>query len=198
MNWYKLYFKLKSIWYKLIGVEFSGKVSVEEMGLNPEFSNYSSSSGNVYLHKVFKQMDISGNDSILDIGCGKGGAMSVMTMFPFQKISGIELSSEICQIARNNFAKLGLSSIELHNVDATLFDKYEDFNYFYMFNPFPCVTMERAIKLIEASLEKAPRQIHILYYNPECHEVLLKSKRMEIVERFPMSNSKSLFYYRSI
>jgi cyclopropane fatty-acyl-phospholipid synthase-like methyltransferase len=47
-------------------------------------------------------LNITANDSIIDIGCGKGSAMLSMLGFPFARVDGVELSQQIGSIAIRN------------------------------------------------------------------------------------------------
>src|SRR4051794_37242946 len=78
------------------GVDFSGMVLPEEVGVGPQiYVVESAPSWNKYLVRVLKDLHINKQDTILDIGCGKGSAMLAMLKFPFSRVDGIELSKEI-------------------------------------------------------------------------------------------------------
>ena len=80
----------------------------------------------------------STNDCFIDIGCGKGGGLRYAMGYSFGRIAGIEIERPLYDIACNNFKKLqAMNRVELYNEDATTFQKYSEFNYFFLFNPFP-------------------------------------------------------------
>ena len=84
--------------------DFSEWMSQEEAG-------FSEGKGNQYqpstdaLVKVLKRFPVSEKDAILDMGCGKGKAMYLMSRFPFGKISGYDLSEELVHIANQSAAQ---------------------------------------------------------------------------------------------
>ena len=58
------------------GVDFMRIIEAHEVGLDPALAVHSSPSGNRYLIRALEAMSITPADRILDIGCGKGSAMS--------------------------------------------------------------------------------------------------------------------------
>ena len=119
------------------GLDFLEVISVEDLNLNHKVVHKGSPSGNKYLKNVFQGIEITKNESILDIGCAKGSALKVMLSYPFKKIDGLELSPELVKIAKRNFQKLKINKVEIFNENATDFMDYNNYNYFYLYNPFP-------------------------------------------------------------
>ena len=115
--WIRRYLLLRE---KLEGVDFSEIIEVEELGLDPSLASHSAPSGNKYLRNVLNQISISNRDAIIDIGSGKGSAMRIMLEFPFHKVDGVELSSQVAEIAQKNFNKLKIprNRYELFVMDA--------------------------------------------------------------------------------
>ena len=60
------------------GVDFSRIVWPEEVGLDSKSVGESCPSWNKYIVRVLKDLQIITQDTILDIGCGKGSAMLAM------------------------------------------------------------------------------------------------------------------------
>jgi len=159
---------------KIYGIETykkvnSGKLDIPEELMPVDYAG----SGNSYLGKVLKQLNITAKDSIIDLGCGKGSALLYMVKFPFRRIAGIEYSYPLFLAAQHNIVKMKQSHIQLIHGDAGSFEDLDDFNYLYMFNPFGQVTMNRVLDRICASLKKNPREIFIIYKNPVCHAEIL-------------------------
>ena len=142
--------------------DFSEWMSQEEAG-------FSEGKGNQYqpstdaLVKVLKRFPVSEKDAILDMGCGKGKAMYLMSRFPFGKISGYDLSEELVHIANQNFQKLGLSRCHAVQADAAAFGDYDAYNYFYIFNAFPQAVFERMMNRVLESLKRRPRNCYFIY-----------------------------------
>lgn len=153
------------------GADFSGWMTQEEAGFAKTQGNqYQPSTGQ--LAKVLKKLSISEADSILDIGCGKGKAMYLMSRFPFHKIRGYDLSEELVHIANQNFELLGAGQCKACQADALEYVDYDDFNYFYMFNAFPQSVFEIMMKHLLESMERKPRRVRFIYLNPVCHDYM--------------------------
>lgn len=63
------------------------------------------------------------------------------------------------------FEKFG-GGIFLINADAKFYDEFDEYNYFYLFNPFHNDIMDGFIKNLEKSLNRHHRMITIIYFNP--------------------------------
>ena len=157
---------------KLKDLDFLEVIPLNKLGLDKSLVSECSPSGGSKLKDLFMELNINNNDTIIDIGCGKGDAMRTMLDFPFQKIEGIEISKEISDIASKNFLKLKSTNIKIYNTNATLFREYNNFNYFYMYNPFPLSVMDIVLKQIIKQSDRH-KEIKIIYNNPICSETIL-------------------------
>lgn len=160
--------------------DFSEWMSQEEAG-------FSEGKGNQYqpstdaLVKVLKRFPVSEKDAILDMGCGKGKAMYLMSRFPFGKISGYDLSEELVHIANQNFQKLGLSRCHAVQADAAAFGDYDAYNYFYIFNAFPQEVFKVMISHVLESIRRQPRTCYFIYLHPVCHEYLVSHTPFRLI-----------------
>ena len=100
--------RIEIFYDKIYGLDFLSVREEEQSGLNKNLVSKASPSGNKYLNKLLKDLNINDNDSILDIGCAKGSAMKYFTKFPFKKIHGLELSQTLTKICINNFRVLNI------------------------------------------------------------------------------------------
>lgn len=158
------------------GVDFKSEFNLEKLGLASSIANpYESLHGIQSLKLVFKACQINQNDCILDFGSGKGEALFQLSKLPFYKVNGVELSSNLVDIASNNLNILKVKKFTIFHSNASLFKDLDEYNYFYMFNPFPEIIMKDVIANIEQSLIKNPRKIRIIYSNPLCHSVIEES-----------------------
>ncbi len=124
--------------------------------------------------KMMKSLLISEKDSILDVGCGKGKMVLYFERLGFGRSDGLEFSEELVACAKNNMQILK-SEGKIINADATEFDDYYNYNYFYFFNPFGEEIMRVVMSKIEKSYVQKPRKITIIYCNPCCHEQIIES-----------------------
>jgi hypothetical protein len=50
--------------------------------------------------------------------------------------------------------------------DAAEFRELDDYEYFYLYNPFPEAVMRQVVENIRGSLERRPRKVTLIYKNP--------------------------------
>ncbi len=185
----KLYEWGKRAWIKRdmrldnkLGVDFSMWESNDETGVSEERGNQYQPSTDA-LARVLAKLPVTERDCILDIGCGKGKAMYWMSQFPFARVDGLELSAHLCEIARQNFTTLGMRDSQVIHEDATKFNGYDDYNYFYVFNAFPQQVFEQVTDRILQSMERKPRPVYFIYLNPVCKDVIERSGKFELMLR---------------
>ena len=76
-------------------------------------------SGRSEQQKTLPLLDISAGGRIVDFGCGKGGALIVFAAYIFAKITGVEISRKLVDIARKKLDRLRLDLIEIACCTAT-------------------------------------------------------------------------------
>jgi SAM-dependent methyltransferase len=170
-------------------------ITIDELALSPECSHSYSDSGREDLQRVLAALNIKRGDAIVDFGCGKGGALITLAEYDFSKITGVEISAELSEIARKNLDRLKLKDVEVICCDARKYLELDDYNYAYFFNPFPCAVMADVLENISISLKKSPRKITLIYLNPECHEAILESGIFQKVNEY--KHSSHVFYVYS-
>jgi SAM-dependent methyltransferase len=108
--------------------------------------------------------------TFIDLGSGKGRALLMGAEYPFQRIIGVELLSELSEIARHNMALCSnpnqrCFNIEVHSGDARLFQFPDEPIALYLFNPFPEHVLRTVLMNLRSSYVDHPRSIYILYHN---------------------------------
>lgn len=169
-----------------------------ELGLPPETVFWSSNSGGASLAYVLRRLSITGNDRVLDVGCGKGGALITLADFPFGRVAGVELSETLVEIARKNLNKLCRNDIAIFCYNALEFTGYDDYNYIYMYNPFPVAVMTPFLKALVASLQRVPRTLRIIYKNPTCHDAIVGSGIFDFVKQIQEYNDHPYNIYQNV
>ena len=140
---------------------------------NESLSDYSSyaPSCNKLFH-VFEYCFITKKDSILDIGCGRGFVLLVCALFPFHKIGGVEISKpdfDACKEIIKNYR-----NIDIYHQDILDFDFWQNYNFFYFYNPFSHATFAKI-------LVKLPEKCTIIYKNiHEEEKIMLESERFSL------------------
>jgi hypothetical protein len=149
------------------GLDFSLVVPPERLGLDSNVYFRGTPSGNSYLKAVMADLPLSPSDSILDIGCAKGSAMACMSEFPFARVEGIEISTDLARICTRNFQILKRKNVKCHNICATKFMHFDDYKYFYLYNPFPVHVLKTVLTRITQQIS-AEAEVVIIYNNPPC------------------------------
>jgi len=157
-------------------------------------THYYADSGGLAFEKIMDRFPITSDDAIVDFGCGKGGILISLSRYPFAKIVGVEISPELGEIAKNNIRKLKIRNVEIECCDASNFRGLDEFNYFYFFDPFPCVVMKEVLDNIEESLNDNPRKVTIIYLNPNCHDLLDASGIFRKTQEIPHFEHKCFIY----
>ncbi len=108
--------------------------------------------------------------TFMDLGCGKGRALLVAAEFPFAEILGVEISPELCAIARTNVAKDPRIRVEQH--DATTVTFPEGPLVLYMYHPFLKPALRKFLANLERQRRHAPHPTFLLYANCRYEKVM--------------------------
>ena len=114
----------------------------------------------------------------IDVGSGKGRAVLLASRFPFHKLIGLEIRKELHEKAQEN-ARVVRHIDDPRRIDFVWTD-VSDFEFpnqpliLFLFHPFGpgmmCVMLDR----IRRSSERCPREVIMIYVNPE-HESVINS-----------------------
>jgi SAM-dependent methyltransferase len=124
----------------------------------------------------------------IDFGCGKGKALLLASELPFKEIVGVELSSQLIQIAESNLKsytkKTGARApMRLECIDAREYNLPDEPCVCYLFNPFHREVLITLLENIHRSLAKVRRTIYIVYVNPVYRDLLDQSGFLELVRQ---------------
>jgi len=156
--------KITNTWDKFNGYDFLTTELPEVNGLDSKYANAASPTGNRYLRRLCDSLDITNEDSIVDVGCARGSAMRLFTKYPFKRIGGLELAEKVAEICEANFKKMGDQRVVTYHADATTFEHYGDYNYFYLANPVP--TAELHQKILDRMSEQCSGDVVVIYLSP--------------------------------
>ncbi len=142
--------------------------------VSPDSSeNYYSRTDKSTLTQLVSVLNLSQEDSFLDIGCGKGLVLYYFAKKTHCKLAGIEKFEPLVQLAKQNFRTLGLADrIQVITIDAKDFLNYADYNVFFMFNPFKQDVAQRVMECIVKSLSINPRKIRIISVQPFFNQII--------------------------
>jgi SAM-dependent methyltransferase len=173
------------------GTDTSGRVATSELGIADDETR---ANAILYLPSparvtrwMLKNAGIDHREfSFVDLGCGKGRVLLLASEYPFQRVVGVEISSDLSAIARRNIdlyrpASRACRDVTVQNVDATTFE-YPDTNVLvHLYHPFEPALTSSVLSRLEQSVKARPRKVVIAY--------LLYTSATESVEtvfaRFP-------------
>lgn len=171
------------LWKKRLNLDLQS-ASTDELGLPEDRAKGYEDTGGPSLDRVLRALKITPNDRALDIGSGKGGAILTLSKYPFAQVDGLDISGSLLDAAKENFRKAGLRKYTLYQADASRFEGYSDYNFFYIANPFPRSVMREVLQALQASLRNRPRTLRVLYRTPADDALLLEHGFRKIAE-FP-------------
>lgn len=124
--------------------------------------------------------------TFLDLGSGKGRTLLMASDYPFRRIIGIELFPALHAIAENNIAGYKRDSqlcFDLKSIcgDARDFQFPSEPTLLYLFNPLPASGLQVVLENLEQSLQRSPRNVYVIYHNPEHEHLLVKSTYLQKV-----------------
>ena len=151
------------------GVDFNGYIpDTADLGTSSNICNGYEAA--YPMPEVFKYLNIKEGDTLLDVGSGKGYAMYMFSEFPFSKIHGVELSKNLAEISKDNLGKIFPESKEKFHVfceNALEFDKLDDYNYIFMYNPFPREIVGEFVDKLAESVKRRNDKLTVIYQNPQ-------------------------------
>ena len=151
------------------GVDFGGYIpDAKDLGTSSEYCNGYEAA--YPMPEIFDFLNIKEGDTLLDVGSGKGYAMYMFSELPFSKIHGVELSEKLASISRDNLAKLFSQQQERFDVfceNALDFEGLENYNYIFMYNPFPREVIHQFVEKLSASAMKREGKLTVIYQNPQ-------------------------------
>lgn len=174
--------KQESSGEKKYGIDTTGADelrSLEDKGIDISHATIYMPASYDLLENFFSRINLKEYHHFVDIGCGKGRAICVAASFGAKKITGVELSKDLCVSAKENLQKTKEKYsdfiYDVYNNDAFYFKIEKDVDCIFMFNPFDETIMSGVLENIEASLQKNPRKITVIYINPLQKHLFLES-----------------------
>jgi SAM-dependent methyltransferase len=142
---------------------------------------------------------LSGNSSIVDLGCGKGRVMMVAAHFGFNRMTGIDFAKEVCEEARVNMLKKEKQFPGIRwkviNENVQNYEISPDDSVFFMFNPFDYSVLKNFLRKLDISCDEFPRPIYFLYASPQ-HDRLLLNNGFAVVYHKQKMYLKSIIAVR--
>lgn len=165
---------LQLLYDRILGCDFAAPLVNHEIGIARSDGNrYQATTPRIYRAICRQLKGAHMEDSILDVGCGKGRMLYLFhKKCSFGKVDGLEYSTLLAGIARQNMNKLQLTS-EIYIEDAARFTLL-DYNFFYICNSLPEKPMQSFVSNLCENIKQNPRKVTVLYFNPVCKECFLE------------------------
>ncbi len=167
------------------GCDFGGQLCKNDFGYG-QAEGYDYTPSPNHVKKFCKQHIITPNDYVMDLGCGKGYAMYMLSRYPFGKVTGVEKSEKLAHIATSNMLCVDSKRCEVFTADAidmasnpVIREIIDLTNYYYLYNPFPANVVSQVLKTIEESYLRKKRTIVMWYAAPDrdCLDAVLKREQ---------------------
>lgn len=118
-----------------------------------------------------------GEFTFIDIGSGKGRALLLAAEYPFRRVVGVELLSELNAVAEENVRKFSsekraCGEIEAICGDATGFVFPDEPLVVFLFNPLPEAELRKLAGNLQRSLEGNPQPAYLIYANPVFEQIV--------------------------
>ena len=110
--------------------------------------------------------------TFVDVGSGKGRALMLALRYPFRAALGVELSADLTRVAEGNLERFRADwrlpvPVEVKAGDATQMELPGGPLLLYLYHPFAAPVMDVLLERVRASLGSEPREVYLLYMNPE-------------------------------
>lgn len=154
-----------------LGIDSLDIVPIEELGVTDrQYHQYVATEYRTF-RRLMRAVPIrAGRDVFLDYGSGKGRVLVMAATYPFAKVIGVEFSPELCEVARDNVArvrgKLHCATIEVVTMNAREYEVPPEVTTLYFFNPFHGEILDGVLENVRRSIVAGPRQISILCNYP--------------------------------
>ncbi len=136
-------------------------------------------------NQVFRQLPIAPADlTFIDVGSGKGRALLMASKMGFRRVIGVEYDADMCEIARQNVAKMK-APVEVVCSDIVDFTFPDEDTVVFLFNPFVGDVFAKFMTRIE---QVAHRRLLIVYIHARQSSYIDASARFERVEGLKLEN----------
>jgi SAM-dependent methyltransferase len=157
-----------------LGIKTSGRKSPADLGIDLADAIQYQPISWPHFHGLLALLpQRSPQDMFIDLGCGMGRALILAGMdggsqLAFKQIIGVEISPELCGVARRNVTavlpRLKCKQVSVVCANAGEYRLPPGANVLYFFNPFTGITLDNVLDRTAEALQSHPRKLYVLFY----------------------------------
>ena len=172
------------------GVDTAGITPLGDLavvGQHRDLGHYYHGSDPKVFDRLLQQLPIDpAQFTFVDYGSGKGKALLLASLWPFQAVMGVEFAQALHAVAERNIARFNhpgqrCRAIASIHQDATQFALPPTPLVLYFYNPFSEVVLAGILQNMQASLTLQPRDVWICYAHPYAHAPLDQADFLTLV-----------------
>ena len=157
----------EELYERRFGIRTRGRISLKSLAIDDPDSVWYAPTPYPAFFSAMKHVPVSG--AFVDYGSGLGRALVAAATFPFDRVTGVELSQSLVTRAGQNVTRakgIVCKNIEVVCANAAEWQIPSDVTVFHFFNPFHNQTLHTVVANIAQSLRETPRQAWIVFANP--------------------------------
>lgn len=163
------------------GVRTAGRVDLGELGLEGADRVYYIPASWLTLRRALPRREVGEQDVFVDLGSGMGRMVLEAATYPFKRVIGVELSERLHDIALDNIERnrhrLRCRDIVLVRSDVLEYEIPDDITVVFFNNPFRDKIFAATIEKVLTSVDRNPRSVKVIYYNPVEDPFLMSTGR---------------------
>ena len=162
------------VWETSYGVRTSGFARPADVNVRDSDANEYAPSPYRVTKRLIRELPAKARDgAFIDYGCGRGRVVVVAASFPFRRVIGVELSSELSNEARENVVRCRIARrapVEIVTANASTYMIDDDVTTVYLYNPFRAATLHQVLNQLADSLQRCRRDMWIVACHPKHFE----------------------------
>ena len=165
--------RLNNLWWELrLGIATRGVAATT----HADSTHYSTLSYET-VRSILDALQLGPSDVFVDVGSGKGRVLCCAARYPVKRVVGVELSGELCRVARENVGRMRgrRAPVSIATALAQDYD-YSDATVLFLFDPFGAETLGALLERLDNDISGPAR---IAYANPVHDDVFGRQAWLE-------------------
>ncbi|MGH3870121.1 MAG: hypothetical protein ACRDSR_01180 [Pseudonocardiaceae bacterium] len=183
----------EKLFERRFGVQTAGRVLLDDLGLATQDRVYYAPASWLTLRRALSRREVTECDVFIDFGSGMGRMVLEAATYPFKRVIGVELAVQLHDIARGNIDRnrhrLRCKDIVLVQSDVMDYEIPDDVTVVFFANPFRNQVFATVVQRLLDSIERVPRVVRVIYYNPVEDSFLMGTGRFLPLKTIPRLRS---------